>query len=83
MHEGANKPSSSMLFDSVDEPVIKVATFLPASDEIVVDDVQQLRQVLNTRLARLAEYIRVETDDQLISVGGTTSPGSWRGRPRR
>jgi HK97 family phage major capsid protein len=66
--EGDLKPESSFAFDSVDEPVRKVATFLPVTDEML-EDGAQMRSYLDGRL-RLAVQLVEET--QLLSGNGTT-----------
>jgi HK97 family phage major capsid protein len=53
--EGADKPESTITFDQVDEPVRKVATFLPVSDEML-EDVAQLRSYLDGRLRLFVEH---------------------------
>jgi HK97 family phage major capsid protein len=65
--EGAAKPASSFTFEAVDEPVKKIATFLPVTDEMM-EDVAQLQSYLNSRLSL---FVRMEENDQLLNGGGT------------
>jgi HK97 family phage major capsid protein len=67
--EGELKPQSALAFDNVDEPVRKIATFLPVSDEML-EDGAQMRSYLDGRL-RLAVQLTEET--QLLSGDGTGS----------
>jgi len=48
--EGALKPESTLILNQVDEPVRKIATFLPVADEML-EDVAQLQSYLNGRLS--------------------------------
>ena len=57
--EGGLKPESAFAFDNVDEPVRKIATFLPVTDEML-EDGAQMRSYLDGRL-RLAVQLVVET----------------------
>lgn len=65
--EGAAKPESTIVLDSADEPVRKIATFLPVSDEML-EDVAQLQSYLNQRLAL---FVKIEEEDQLLNGDGT------------
>lgn len=53
--ESAAKPESTITFTQVDEPVRKVATFLPVSDEML-EDVAQIRSYLDNRLALFVQH---------------------------
>ena len=64
--EGA-KPESTITFTQVDEPVRKVATFLPVSDEML-EDVAQIRSYLDSRLRLFVEHAE---EDQLLNGSGT------------
>ena len=64
--EGADKPESSLEFDDVDEPVKKIATFLPVTDEMI-EDVPQLESYIN---ARLALFVRIEEERELLNGAG-------------
>jgi HK97 family phage major capsid protein len=65
--EGDLKPESALAFDSVDEPVRKIATFLPITDEML-EDAAQMRSYLDGRL-RLGVQLTEEV--QLLSGDGT------------
>lgn len=65
--EGAAKPESSLEFDAVDEPVKKIATFMPVTDEMI-EDVPQLESYIN---ARLALFVQIEEERQLLNGAGT------------
>ncbi len=64
--EGAEKPESALEFDQVDEPVRKVATFLPVSDEML-EDAAQIQSYIN---ARLSLFVQQEEEDQILNGGG-------------
>lgn len=64
--EGAAKPESTLIFDQVDEPVRKIATFLPVSDEML-EDTAQIRSYIDNRL-RL--FIQLTEEDQLLNGSG-------------
>lgn len=65
--EGDLKPESTITFSPVDEPVRKIATFLPITDEML-EDAAQLRSYLDGRL-RL--FVQHEEERQLLSGTGT------------
>jgi HK97 family phage major capsid protein len=65
--EGAAKPESAITFTQVDEPVRKVATFLPVSDEML-EDMAQIRSYLDNRLAM---FVQQAEEAQLLSGSGT------------
>lgn len=65
--EGDLKPESTIVFGTVDEPVRKIATFLPITDEML-EDAAQLRSYLDGRL-RL--FVQHEEERQLLSGTGT------------
>jgi HK97 family phage major capsid protein len=67
--EGADKPESTIVFDQVDEPVRKVATFLPVSDEML-EDVAQLRSYLDGRLRLFVQH----AEEASILNGNGTAP---------
>lgn len=64
--EGDLKPESTIVFGNVDEPVRKIATFLPITDEML-EDAAQLRSYLDGRL-RL--FVQHEEERQLLSGTG-------------
>lgn len=61
------KPESTITFDQVDEPVRKVATFLPVSDEMLEDE-QQIRSYLDNRLRLFIEHAK---EAQILNGSGT------------
>jgi HK97 family phage major capsid protein len=65
--EGAAKPESTLVFDAVTDVASKIATWVPASDEIL-EDVPQLQSYIDGRL-RLA--VQLVEDDQLLNGDGT------------
>jgi HK97 family phage major capsid protein len=67
VNEGDLKPESTIVLGPVDEPVRKIATFLPISDEML-EDAAQLRSYLDGRL-RL--FVQHEEERQLLSGTGT------------
>lgn len=64
--EGDLKPEATVVFEVVNEPVRKVATFLPVSDEML-EDVDGLRSYLNGRLTLFVEH---EEEDQVLNGSG-------------
>jgi HK97 family phage major capsid protein len=64
--EGATKPESTLIFDQVDEPVKKIATLLPVTDEML-EDVAQVRSYIDQRL-RL--FLILTEEDQLLNGSG-------------
>jgi HK97 family phage major capsid protein len=67
--EGAAKPESTITFDAVTDPVRKIATWIPATEEIL-EDVPQMRSYIDARL-RLG--VNLTEEDQLLN-GTTTAP---------
>jgi HK97 family phage major capsid protein len=67
--EGAAKPESTIVFDAVTDPVRKIATWLPFTEEML-EDVPGLESYLNTRL-RLG--VQLAEDDQLLN-GSVVAP---------
>lgn len=65
--EGAVKPEAELEFDETDEPVRKIATFLPISDEML-EDAAQIRSYIN---ARLSLFVQQEEENQLLNGDGT------------
>jgi HK97 family phage major capsid protein len=65
--EGADKPEVELELDLTDEPVSKIAAFLPVSDEML-EDAAQIRSYLD---ARLGLFVRIEEENQLLNGDGT------------
>jgi HK97 family phage major capsid protein len=65
--EGAAKPESTLIFDAVNDPVRKIATWLPVTDEML-DDVPQIRSYIDGRL-RL--FVEMQEEAQLLNGDGT------------
>lgn len=65
--ESGAKPESTITFTQVDEPVRKVATFLPVSDEMLEDEAQ-IRSYLENRLRLFVQHAE---EDQLLNGSGT------------
>jgi HK97 family phage major capsid protein len=64
--EGAAKPESTLIFDAVTDPVRKIATWLPVTDEMF-EDVPALRGYIDTRLRH---FVQLAEDDQLLNGDG-------------
>lgn len=64
--EGSAKPESTLAFNQVNEPVRKIATILPVTDEML-EDVQQIRGYIDNRL-RL--FVQLAEEAQLLSGSG-------------
>jgi HK97 family phage major capsid protein len=67
--EGALKPESAIEFAAVDEPVRKIATFLPISDEML-EDAPSLRGYVD---ARLRLFVLQEEEREILSGGGAAA----------
>jgi HK97 family phage major capsid protein len=67
--EGDPKPESTITFTQIDEPVRKVATFLPVSDEMLEDE-SQIRSYLDNRLRLFVEH----AEESNILNGNGTAP---------
>ena len=65
--EGAEKPESELAYSEVTEPVRKIATVLPVSDELL-EDANSIESYLNERLTL---FTRIETERQLLRGAGT------------
>lgn len=65
--EGAAKPESTLVFDAVNDPVRKIATWLPVTDEML-DDVPQIRSYID---ARLLLFVQMQEEAQLLNGDGT------------
>lgn len=64
--EGASKPESTLVFSSTDEPVKKIATFLPVTEEML-EDVAQMASYINSRLAL---FVQLEEERQILKGAG-------------
>lgn len=67
--EGNPKPESTLVFDAVTDPVRKIPTWIPVTDEML-EDVAQMRSYID---ARLRLFVNLALDDQLLN-GTTTAP---------
>jgi len=65
--EGAAKPESAFVFGETSEPVRKIATMLPVSDELL-EDAAQISAYLNQRLQL---FVQVQEEAQLLLGNGT------------
>jgi HK97 family phage major capsid protein len=65
--EGAAKPESTLIYSEIDEPVKKIATSLPVSDELL-EDAESFQGYLN---GRLTNFIQQEEERQLLRGAGT------------
>jgi HK97 family phage major capsid protein len=66
--EMGDKPQSVLQLERVSEPVRKIATFLPVSDEML-EDGPGMQSYIDTRLASMVEQT---LDDQLLNGDGST-----------
>jgi hypothetical protein len=71
--EAGTKPESTLGLSTKDEPIKKIATFLPVSDEML-EDAPQIQMYLNNRLAT---FISIEVERQLVR--GTAGGNEVRG----
>jgi HK97 family phage major capsid protein len=65
--EGQPKPESTLVFDQVTDLVVKIAHWLPVTDEML-EDVSQIRSYIDARL-RLG--LSIAEEDQLLNGSGT------------
>lgn len=65
--EGQPKPEQTLNFDVVDEPVQKIAVWLKVSNEML-EDMATVQSYIN---GRLALFVRIEEEAQLLSGNGT------------
>ena len=61
------KPESSFVFGETSEPIRKIATFLPVSDELL-EDAPQISAYLNSRLSL---FVQTQEETQLLLGSGT------------
>ena len=64
--EGAAKPEATMTFAAVTDPLRKIATWLPVSEEFL-EDVPALRSFID---AQLRAWVREAADDELLNGSG-------------
>jgi HK97 family phage major capsid protein len=65
--EGAAKPESALIFAQVSEPVLKIAHWLPVTEELL-EDVGAIASYIDSRL-RLG--VQLAEDDQVLNGNGT------------
>jgi HK97 family phage major capsid protein len=65
--EGGTKPESTIAMSEVVEPIKKIATVLPVSDELL-EDAPSIQAYLNTRLTL---FVKLEEERQLLRGAGT------------
>jgi len=65
--EAGLKPESTLGYVETTEPIRKIATFLPASDEMI-EDAPSIQAYLNQRLTL---FVRIEEERQLLRGNGT------------
>lgn len=64
--EGAAKPESTLTFTATQDPVRKIAHWLPVTEEML-EDVPQIRSYIDSRLVL---GVQMEEDDQLLNGTG-------------
>ena len=67
MAEAAAKPESTLVLALVNEPVRKVATYVPVSDEML-EDLEAARSYLDSRLRM---FVQQAMEAQLLNGSGT------------
>ena len=65
--EAGTKPESQLVYSEVSEPVKKIATVLPVSDEML-EDAPAIQTYLNSRLSL---FVKIEEERQLLRGSGT------------
>jgi HK97 family phage major capsid protein len=65
--EGGVKPESNLAYSEIVEPIKKIATVLPISDEFL-EDAPSIQSYLNERLGL---FVRIEEERQLLRGNGT------------
>lgn len=65
--EGGTKPESALAFTQRTDPVQKIATWLPVTDELLADE-PAMRSYIE---ARLRVFLALEEEDQLLNGDGT------------
>lgn len=66
--ELGTKPESTLVFGEANEPIRKIATVLPVSDEML-EDAPQIRAYINSRLVL---FVKQEEEQQLLTGNGTS-----------
>jgi HK97 family phage major capsid protein len=66
VQEGAAKPESTLIFTRVSDPVTKIATWIPVTDEML-EDAPATRSIIDNRL-RL--FVQLVEDDQILNGDG-------------
>jgi HK97 family phage major capsid protein len=76
--EAGLKPESTLGLTTTDEPIKKIATILPVSDEML-EDAPQIQAYIN---GRLSLFVRIEEERQLVrgTSGGNEVQGLLTGR---
>jgi HK97 family phage major capsid protein len=71
--EGGTKPESSLGYVTADEPIKKIATMVPISEELL-EDAPAIQQFVNSRLAL---FVNIEAERQLLrgTSGGNEVQG--------
>jgi HK97 family phage major capsid protein len=71
--EGGTKPESTVGLTTTDEPIKKIATFLPVSDEML-EDAPAIQSYIN---GRLSLFVKIEEERQLLrgTSGGNEVQG--------
>jgi HK97 family phage major capsid protein len=71
--EGGTKPESSLGLTTTDEPIKKIATLLPVSEEML-EDAPQIQSYIN---GRLSLFVKIEEERQLLrgTSGGNEVQG--------
>lgn len=64
--EGAQKPESALTFVATSDPVVKIATWIPATTE-AMDDIPALSSMIDNRLRT---FLALAEDDQLLNGSG-------------
>lgn len=72
--EGAEKPESALEYEEASSPVVKIATWIPVTEE-QLDDVAQMRNLLDNRLTLMLQL--VEEEKLLTGPGGADIEGFY------
>ena len=74
--EGASKPESTLVFDMTTEPVKKIATFLPVTEEML-EDVAGIQSYIN---GRLSLFVKIQEENSLLNGAGGNDLSGLIGR---